>query len=130
MYDVKSINKPLQGSCDGIQATKRGKFVQIKRIYGSIREKVLFPIKYCPESEASIFSVTCYLSQGVTWRNDANSSITLKKDDELAEFNCQVKKKDSLVEGVTDLLATPYEAHVVLDSPHISSDVKDVGFIG
>ena len=78
-----------------MQATKKGKLCcNIKQMDGSMTEKVFSPVKYCPKSEANLFSITNELSQNTTLGNDAHKNITLKKSDKLDVFGHRVKAKD------------------------------------
>ena len=44
--------------------TKKGKLCSnMKQMDGLMIDKDLFPVKYCPKSEANLFSITCELSQ-------------------------------------------------------------------
>ena len=49
-------------------------------------KKVLSPVKYCPKSEADLFSMTCELSQG-------EKEYHIKKGDELVVFHHSIRTK-------------------------------------
>ena len=56
MYNVGSVNEPVQGSCGGMQTTKKGKLCcNVKQVDGLMIEKILSPVKYCPKSEVNLF---------------------------------------------------------------------------
>ena len=88
MYDMESIDEPVQSNCGGMQATKKGKLCcNIKQVGGLMIDKKFSPVKYCPKSESNLFSTACELSQGTTSGNDTHKNIILKKGDELVVFD-------------------------------------------
>ena len=79
MYDVERINKHVKTSCGVIQATmKQNCIITLNRLK-DMTEKVLFPVQYCPRSDANFFLMTCNFSQGATLENEVHKNITLKK---------------------------------------------------